>query len=212
MATYHLRTPLSEEDVRRLRVGDIVYVTGIIVTARDSAHRRLLEIVESGGKPPIELRGGVIYHCGPVVEKTPTGWRVIAAGPTTSARMEIYEAEVIEKLGVRMIIGKGGMGEKTTRACREYGAVYTIFTGGAGALAANAIKEVVGVEWLDLGIPEALWIFRVEEFGPLLVAIDSYGRNIISENMARAREKRDQVVGRLVEIIKSKHNLRELGK
>ncbi len=202
MATYHLVTPLLDEDVRRLRVGDIVYLTGIIVTARDSAHRRLLEYVEKGLKPPLDLRGGVIYHCGPVVARTDHGWRVIAAGPTTSARMEIYEADVIEKLGVKMIIGKGGMGPRTTEACRKHGAVYTVFTGGAGALAADSIREVVGVEWLDLGIPEALWIFKVSDFGPLLVAIDSHGRNIIMENMEMARRRGEEASKRILEYLR----------
>ncbi len=199
MATHHLKTPLSEEEIRKLRVGDIVYLTGIIVTARDSAHRRMLEYVEKGEKLPVDLRGGVIYHCGPVVEKKNGEWIVVAAGPTTSARMEIYEAEVIEKLGVRMIIGKGGMGPRTTEACRKHGAVYTLFTGGAGALSAYAIKRVLGVEWLDLGIPEALWIFEVEEFGPLLVTIDSHGNNLIEENLRKAREKRDEILAQIKE-------------
>jgi len=197
MAEYKLKTPLSEEDVRKLRAGDIVYVSGIIVTARDAAHRRMLEYLSQGKEIPVDLNGGVIYHCGPVVRKTNSEWEVISAGPTTSARMELYEADVIEKLGVRMIIGKGGMGSKTAEACKKYGAVYTIFTGGAGALAANAIKRVVKVEWLDLGVPEALWVFEVEEFGPLLVAIDSTGRNLIAEVMENAFKKRDEILAKL---------------
>ncbi len=197
MAVYKLKTPLPEEDVRKLRAGDIVYVTGIIVTARDAAHRRMLEYLGQGKEIPVDLKGGVIYHCGPVVRKTNSEWEVISAGPTTSARMELYEADVIEKLGVRMIIGKGGMGSKTAEACKKYGAVYTIFTGGAGALAANAIKRVVKVEWLDLGVPEALWVFEVEEFGPLLVAIDSTGRNLIAEVMENAFKKRDEILAKL---------------
>ncbi len=197
MATYSFKTPLKEEDIRKLRVGDIVYVSGVIVTARDAAHRRMLEYLREDRKLPIDLRGGVIYHCGPVVRKKNSGWEVISAGPTTSARMELYEADVIEKLGVRMIIGKGGMGSKTMEACEKYGAVYTIFTGGAGALAANAIKEVVRVEWLDLGVPEALWVFRVEDFGPLLVTIDSTGRNLINEVIEQAFKKRDEVLAKL---------------
>ncbi len=205
MTEYRLKTPLSENDVRRLRVGDIVYLSGIIVTARDSAHRRLIEYYREGKEIPVDLRGGVIYHCGPVVRKTGKGWEVIAAGPTTSARMEIYEAEVIGKLGVRMIIGKGGMGDKTMEACRKYGAVYTVFTGGAGALAAKAIREVVRVEWLDLGIPEALWVFRVEDFGPLLVVIDSHGNNLVKKTMMEAYRRRGEVLTRLYGFISRIH-------
>jgi fumarate hydratase subunit beta len=205
MAEYHLRTPLSEEDVRRLRVGDIVYLSGIIVTAQDSAHRRLLKYYREGREIPVDLRGGVIYHCGPVVKRTDRGWEVIAVGPTTSARMETYEAEIIEKLGVRMIIGKGGMGDRTAEACKEYGAVYAVFTGGAGALAAKAIREVVRVEWLDLGIPEALWVFCVEDFGPLLIVIDSHGNNLIKKNIIEAYKRRGEVLTRLYNFISRIH-------
>ncbi len=197
MATYYLRTPVSEEDVRKLRAGDIVYVTGVVVTARDAAHRRIMEYVREGKKLPVDLRGGVIYHCGPVVKKKNGEWEVIAAGPTTSARMELYEADVIRELGVRIVIGKGGMGERTMEACRKYGAVYTIFTGGAAVLAANAIKRVVGVEWLDLGIPEALWILEVENLGPLLVSIDTHGRNLTAEVIRRARKKKEELFRKL---------------
>jgi len=197
MATYRFKTPLSEEDVRKLRVGDVVYVSGIIVTARDAAHKRMVEYYKAGKEIPVDLKGGVVYHCGPVVDKKDGEWVVVSAGPTTSTRMELYEADVIEKLGVRMIIGKGGMGEKTAKACREHGAVYTVFTGGAGALAAHAIKRVVKVEWLDLGIPEALWVFEVEDFGPLLVAIDSTGRDLIKEVMDQAYKKREDVLKKL---------------
>lgn len=197
MATYHLRTPISEEEVRKLKVGDIIYVSGIMVTARDAAHRRILSYIKEGKPLPIDLKGGVIYHCGPVVRKTDNTWEVIAAGPTTSARMELYEAEVIKNLGIRVIIGKGGMGTKTAEACKNYGAVYTVFTGGAGALAANAIKRIKGVEWLDLGIPEALWIFEVENFGPLLVTIDTTGKNLIAEVVERAKAKREEILKKL---------------
>lgn len=197
MPTYYLRTPISEEDIRKLNVGDIIYITGTIVTARDAAHRRILTYLKEGKPLPIDLRGGVIYHCGPVVRKIDDKWEALAAGPTTSARMELYEAEVIKNLGVRVIIGKGGMGPKTAQACKEHGAVYVTFTGGAAVLAAKAIKRVVGVEWLDLGIPEALWIFEVENFGPLLVTIDSKGVDLIAEVVAKAKSKRDEILKKI---------------
>ena len=197
MPTYYLKTPISEEDIRRLRAGDIVYVSGIMVTARDAAHRRMLEYLKEGKPLPVDLRGGALYHCGPVVRKKNGEWEVVAAGPTTSARMELYEATVIEKFGIRIVVGKGGMGSKTAEACKKYGAVYTIFTGGAAVLAANAIKRVIKVEWLDLGIPEALWVFEVENFGPLLVTIDSTGKNLIEEVIEGALKKRDEILAKL---------------
>lgn len=193
VAVYKLRTPISEEDVRRLQLGDVIYISGIMVTARDSAHRRAMEILRAGGSLPVDLRGGVLYHCGPVVKKVGEEWRVVAAGPTTSIRMEPFEAEFIKLTGVRVIVGKGGMGADTTRACKEYGAVYTVFTGGCGALAANAIKHVQRVEWFDLGVPEALWVFEVEEFGPLVVTIDAHGNNFHERISAEAERRKAQV-------------------
>ncbi len=195
MAEYKFKLPVSEEDVRRLRVGDIVYVTGTMVTARDQAHRRVLELVKKGEKPPVDLRGLALYHCGPVVRKKPSGeWEIVAAGPTTSTRMEVLEAEFIEATGVRIIIGKGGMGSRTAEACRKHGAVYAVFTGGAAVLAANAIKRVKEVHWLDLGIPEAMWVLEVEDFGPLVVTIDSTGRNLYAELMAEAKKRLEEEI------------------
>jgi fumarate hydratase subunit beta len=196
VAEYRLRIPLSESDVRRLRVGDIVYLTGVIYTARDAAHRRIVEYLKESKQLPFDLRGGVIYHCGPVVAKRDDQWIVLAGGPTTSTRMELYEYEVIEKLGVRMVIGKGGMGKRTAEACAEYGAVYATYTGGAGVLAAQSIKRVLDVYWLDLGIPEAVWVFEVEDFGPLVVAIDSTGRNLIEEVVEASTRKKEELLKR----------------
>ncbi len=183
--------------MRKLRAGDVVYLTGTVVTARDAAHRRILEWLKEGKPLPVDLKDGALYHCGPVVRKVGETWEVVAAGPTTSTRMEPYEAEVIEKLGVRIIIGKGGMGAKTREACQKFGAVYAAFTGGAGALAAKAIKEVLGVHWLDLGVPEALWVFRVEEFGPLLVVTDSHGRDLLEEVKEKVRKKKEEMLSRI---------------
>jgi len=197
MAIYYLRTPLQEEDVRKLKVGDAIYLTGIVVTARDAAHRRMVEYLREGKPLPIDLKGGAIYHCGPVVEKINDEWRVVSGGPTTSTRMELYEADIIKHFGVRLIIGKGGMGSKTAQACKEFGAVYTTFTGGAGVLVANAIKRVIRVEWLDLGIPEALWVLDVENFGPLLVTIDTTGRNLTEEVIEGAKRKREEILKKL---------------
>ncbi len=192
---YYLKTPLSDEDVSKLRVGDIVYVTGLMVTARDEAHKKILETLEKGEKLPIDLKGLVLYHCGPVVRKKPDGsWEVVAAGPTTSMRMESVEAEFIEKTGVKIIVGKGGMGTRTAEAMKKHKAVYAVFTGGAGALAADRIKRVVDVYWLEeLGIPEAVWVFEVENFGPLVVTIDTTGKNYYEEKMSDVRKKAEEI-------------------
>ncbi len=165
-----LKTPLSEKDVLKLRAGDIVYLSGTIYTARDSAHRRILSLPRE--ELPFEPEGAVIYHCGPVVRKRGYGYEIVSAGPTTSSRMNRY-LDGILGLGIRGIVGKGGMNVEPFKE----GAVYFAFTGGAGSLAAKSIKRVKAVHWLDLGIPEALWVLEVENF-PLIVAIDAHGGSL----------------------------------
>jgi len=197
MATYKLKTPISEEEIRKLKVNDVLYVTGIIVTARDAAHRRALELFKEGKTLPIDLRGLAVFHCGPIVKKEDDKWVVIAAGPTTSTRMDIFEDEFIKNFEARVIIGKGGMGRRTTDAMKKYGAVYAAFTGGAGVLAAKAIKEVKKVEWYDLGMPEALWVFEVEDFGPMTVAIDAHGNNLFEEVQKKTQESRPKIYEKL---------------
>ncbi len=185
MTVYHLKLPLSEEDVRKLRIGDSIYVTGDIVTARDDAHKHALELHEKGEQLPVDFSKLAIYHCGPIMKKDEkTGeWKVVVAGPTTSMRMELFQDKFIEAFGTRLIIGKGGMGDRTATACKKFGAIYAMFTGGAAILAADRIKKVKEVHWLDLlGMPECLWVFEVEEFGPLLVAIDAEGNNLFKQN------------------------------
>ena len=197
MRVFHLSTPLSEEDVRRLRIGDVVYLSGPVFTARDEAHRKIINILESGGRLPFETRGLAVYHCGPVVERRGDGWRVVAAGPTTSMRMEPLEPRFIELTGVRMVIGKGGMGEGTREALARHGGVYAVFTGGAAVLAAEAVERVEGVYWLEeLGVPEAVWLLRVREFGPLVVVIDSHGGDLYAERLLAVRERAGRLLGR----------------
>ncbi|MEQ9716173.1 MAG: FumA C-terminus/TtdB family hydratase beta subunit [Candidatus Asgardarchaeum sp.] len=189
---YYLKTPLSEDDVRQLKVGDIVYLSGVVVTARDEAHKIALEKYERGEKLPINFGEVAVYHCGPVIKKIDDKWEVVAAGPTTSTRMELFEDKFIKIFKTRMIIGKGGMGSKTTAACKEVGAIYAAFTGGAAILAANAIKKVKTVYWLEeLGMPEALWVFEVENFGPLIVTIDAHGNNLFEDVSKKVRERRN---------------------
>ena len=181
MAVYKLETPISAEEIRKLKINDVLYVSGIMVTAKDQAHRRALEYFKQGKPLPINLEGSAVFHCGPLMKTANDKWIVVAADPTTSTRMDIFEDEFIRNFKVRVIIGKGGMGRKTTEAVAKYGAVYGAFTGGAAVLAAKAVKNVRSVEWYDLGMPEAMWILEVEEFGPLSIAIDSHGNNLFED-------------------------------
>jgi fumarate hydratase class I len=167
-----LRAPLGEGDVRALKVGDVVLVSGPIFTGRDAVHSHLMK-----HEPPVDLRGSVLYHCGPVVAKEGATWRVTAAGPTTSIREEPYQGEIIKRYGVRAVIGKGGMGAKTLAALKEHGAVYLNAIGGAAQFYAQAIKGVEGVSLLDFGTPEAMWHLRVEDF-PAIVTMDAQGNSL----------------------------------
>lgn len=178
MATYKLKTPFSEKEIKKLKLNDTIYITGTIVTARDSAHKRALDLQKNGKQLPIDMEGLAVFHCGPIAKKENNNWTLVAAGPTTSSRMEPFEADFIKNFKIRVVIGKGGMGQKTVDAMKNYGAVYGAFTGGAAVLASKAIKKVKAVEWLELGMPEALWILEVENFGPITVAIDSHGNNL----------------------------------
>jgi fumarate hydratase subunit beta len=197
LTVYKLKTPISEKEIRKLRVNDIIYLTGILVTARDAAHKRALEFNRKGKKLPINLEGLAIFHCGPIVQKIKDEWILVAAGPTTSTRMDMYEDEFIRNFKTRLIIGKGGMGSKTSEGMQKFGAVYGAFTGGAAVLAARAVKKIKKVEWLDLGMPEALWIFTVENFGPITVAIDSYGRNLFEDGRRKVLENKKKIYNKL---------------
>ncbi len=187
MAT-KLTVPIAEEQVRGLKVGDRVLLTGVIFTGRDAAHKYMIENFVKGTCPEAEkgvyevlkegLEGSVIYHCGPVVRKHDDGaYEFVAAGPTTSIREEPYQADVIGHFGVRAVIGKGGMRDKTLAGCKEHGAVYLHAIGGAATLIAESVKEVLDVHKLDFGVPEAFWQIRVEDF-PCVVTMDSHGQSL----------------------------------
>jgi fumarate hydratase subunit beta len=197
MAVYKFKTPISEEQIRKLRVNDVLYVSGTMFTARDQAHKRALEYFKQSKSLPLSLEGLAVFHCGPIVKKKEDRWTIVAAGPTTSTRMEIFEDEFIKNFKVRVIIGKGGMGKRTTEAMAKYGAVYGAFTGGAAILAAKAIRSVKSVEWLDLGMPEAMWILEVEEFGPLAIAIDSHRNNLFEDVKRKVEENRQRIYQKL---------------
>ena len=190
---YHLDIPLSVDEVKKLKVGDILYVTGTIFTARDEAHKRALDFHEKGKQLPIVLEGLPIFHCGPIMKNENGVWKVIAAGPTTSTRMEIFEDQFIKNFKIRAVIGKGGMGQKTVDAMKDYGVFYGAFTGGAAILAAKSITKVKGVQWMDLGMPEAMWQLEVKEFGPITVAIDTKGNNLFEIVTKNANNKKQKI-------------------
>jgi len=183
-------TPVDKKTIKNLEVGDIIRINGTIFTFRDKAHQKAIEFYKRKKKLPVDLNNATIIHCGPIAKKTKEGWKILSAGPTTSMRMEKLEEEFIKYSNISIIIGKGGMGESTAKACGRFGVVYCTFPGGAGALAASYIKRVKNVFWLEeLGMPEALWVFEVENFGPLIVTIDTRGRNLTEEIKVRAKER-----------------------
>jgi fumarate hydratase subunit beta len=178
MKEINLTIPLDEKTIRALKIGDVVYLNGEIFTARDEAHIHALKFLKEGKELPVKLKGAAVFHCGPIVQKKGEKWHLIAAGPTTSSRMNSLEPEFIEKFGVKAIVGKGGMSKPTLNAMKKFGCVYLAITGGAALLAAKGIRNVKDVHWLDLGMPEALWILESENFGPLIVAMDTHGNSL----------------------------------
>ncbi|MGC8610272.1 MAG: FumA C-terminus/TtdB family hydratase beta subunit [Thermoplasmata archaeon] len=190
---YNLKIPEDFEKLKDLKIGDILYISGLLFTARDEAHQLMLELHEKGEKLQFDPSKMVLYHCGPVVKNNNGKWEILAAGPTTSARMDLFEKEIIEYYGVRFIVGKGGMGDRTAEALKNVKGIYATYTGGAGALAAKSFKEVLNVYFLEeLGSPEAIWIIRAENFGPLIVSIDPNGNNwnkISKERMENNKKK-----------------------
>ncbi|MDR0309335.1 MAG: FumA C-terminus/TtdB family hydratase beta subunit [Candidatus Methanoplasma sp.] len=177
-----LRTPLSEKTVRGLKLEDTVYLTGRMITGRDGMHMRAIEYSRLGKTVPEEIEGSAIFHCGPVMVSDGRGWKAVAAGPTTSARMDQLEPEMIRRFRVRAVIGKGGMSKEVGEAMRDTGCVYLAAVGGTAVSLAESIAEVCGVEWSDLGMAEAMWKIRTERMGPLTVAMDSEG-NSLYENV-----------------------------
>jgi fumarate hydratase class I len=201
---HKLTIPISEEEIRKLKVGDTVSLSGVLLTARDAAHKYMVENFIKGEPPEAEkpmleilekyLRNGVIYHCGPVVRQDENGkWHFVAAGPTTSIREEPYEHLVIRRFGVRAVIGKGGMADKTLAACREYGAVYLHAVGGAASLIARQVEEVEAVHKTEFGLPEAFWQIRVVDF-QAVVTMDSHGGSLHKEIEARSQERLQKLI------------------
>ena len=183
-----LSFPFTEEKIRALKVGDEVLISGVVHTGRDAVHKYLHE----GGQLPagVSLRDGLLYHCGPVKKDKAQGqgeWKVTAAGPSTSIREEPYQAGLIERLGMRAVIGKGGMGEKTRLACQKHGCVYLHGVGGAAQVLAECIKKVRNVYFLEkFGSPEAIWELEVADF-PAVVTIDAHGNSLHKDVFAASQ-------------------------
>ncbi len=178
-----LKTPIDEKEIEKLRPRDIVYIDGVVITARDLTHKTILEKIKSRQLDPEIIRRKVIYHAGPVVKKEDSEWRIISIGPTTSIRMERYIPELLKHVGTVLIVGKGGIGPRSIEAVKRHHCAYGIFPGGCGILAAQRVKRVIDVLFLEeLGTPEAMWILEVEKFGPIIIAVDSKGNTIWSNN------------------------------
>ncbi|MBQ5762282.1 MAG: L(+)-tartrate dehydratase subunit beta [Clostridia bacterium] len=199
MKTKVLTTPIKDEDLLDLDIGDIVYLDGYLITARDDVHQRL---IKQKKELPVDLAGKAIFHAGPIMKERADQkgkYDVISIGPTTSMRMEKMEKEFLAETGVKLIVGKGGMGPKTAEGCKESIAVHTVFPGGCAVLAACCVEEVESVEWLDLGMPEAMWVMRVKHFGPLIVSVDTKGKNLFENNKKMFNEKKDIAVSKICE-------------
>ena len=182
-----LEAPLTEAHIRSLKVGDVVMLSGPMFTGRDAVHSHLMK-----NAPPVDLRGGVLYHCGPVVVKEGERWRVTAAGPTTSIREEPYQGEIIKRYGIRAVIGKGGMGAKTLAALKEHGAVYLNAIGGAAQFYARAITGVDGVSLMEFGTPEAMWHLTVKDF-PAIVTMDAHGNSLHKDLEQQSGERLESI-------------------
>lgn len=175
-----LNLPLSEEEVRNLKVGDVVYLKGQVFTSRDMGHYRIKQYLEKGSELPEDFRGSAIFHAGPVVRTTEEKWDLIVIGPTTSIRMEPY-ADMVGELGTRVVIGKGGMADKTLEACNKFGYVYLQAAPGCAVKLAEGIESIEKVYWLDMGIPEGLWVLNAKKFGPLVVGMDTHNKSIYKD-------------------------------
>ena len=194
MAKKILTTPIKAKDLEDIHIGDIIYLNGHITTCRDVAHRRL---IEGGRKLPVNLEGGAIFHAGPIVRPVKgeeDKYEMVSVGPTTSMRMEKFEYEFIRETGVKLIVGKGGMKEGTMKGCKEFKALHCVFPAGCAVVAAATVEEIEDANWKDLGMPETLWTCRVQEFGPLIVSIDTHGGNLFEENKVIFNEKKDKAV------------------
>lgn len=188
-----LTTPLTEEQVRSLKLGDIIYLKGRLYTSRDMAHLRIRETLNAGRELPHDFHGAALLHAGPIaLQKEDGSWELKAVGPTSSIRMEPY-ADMVGEMGIRAVIGKGGMEDGTAAACKKYGYVYLQGCPGCAALHAKGINTIVGVDWIELGVTEAMWEFDAQCFGPLIVSMDTEGNSIYREVIEEGKRRLDAI-------------------
>lgn len=188
-----LITPVTENDIKDIKIGDIIWLDGDLMTCRDVAHRRLVEYKR---ELPYNIKDKAIFHAGPIVKKVEgedDKYEMISIGPTTSMRMEKFEYEFTKQTGVRVIVGKGGMGTETEKACKEFKAIHCVFPAGCAVVAANEVEYIAEHHWDELGMPETLWCCKVKEFGPLIVSIDSEGRNLFEDQKIIYNKNKEEI-------------------
>lgn len=196
MAEYVINLPATDEDVEKLNIGDTVYLNGTVCTARDMAHLQMRELVENGKELPEKIAGGAIFHAGPVMKKDENDqWKLRVIGPTTSIRMEPH-ADFMGQMGVKLIIGKGGMGEDSLAAFQKYKQAYLQAAPGCAVVLAAGIKDVKNVHWYENGMPEAMWVLEADKFGPFVVTMDSKGNSRYNEVKAKARKIAEDILSK----------------
>jgi L(+)-tartrate dehydratase beta subunit len=195
-----LKTPIKDSDLEDINVGDVIYLEGYLVTCRDVAHRRL---IEEKRPLPVDLNGLAIFHAGPIIRSLGDDkYEMVSIGPTTSMRMEKFEKEFIEQTGVKLIVGKGGMGIGTQEGCQEHKALHVVYPAGCAVQAATQVEYIEDAHWKDLGMPETLWVCKVKEFGPLIVSIDTHGRNLFEEKKVIYNERKAKVYEEICKHVK----------
>jgi len=192
-------TPIQDSDLLNLRIGDIIYLTGTLVTGRDDVHHR---VVQEGLACPVDLTGVAIFHAGPIIKEEPGNPSLISIGPTSSIRMEDEATAFMEKTGVKIIIGKGGMGEKASEGCRKHKVIHCVYPGGCAVTAASQVEKIEGVFWRELGMPECIWVMKVKEFGPLIVSIDTQGNNMFLENKKYYASRQEECMASIMHSVK----------
>lgn len=193
---FKIQLPAEERTIRELRVDDVVYLSGPLCTLRDMGHRRAVDALARGEELPFHLAGNGLWHCGPIARREDDPWRLVSAGPTTSSRFTTLGAELIRRLGIRVVVGKGTMGPAAVEAMKEAGCCFLNATGGCAVLYARQVEEVVAVHWLDLGEPEAAWMVVARDMGPLVVGIDSTGDDLFGRMRAEMAPRLAEVYRR----------------
>ena len=196
MAEYTINLPATDEDVEKLNIGDTVYINGTVCTARDMAHLQMRELVENGKELPENIAGGAIFHAGPVMKKDENDqWKLRVIGPTTSIRMEPH-ADFMGRMRVKLIIGKGGMGEDSLAAFKKYKQAYLQAAPGCAVVLAAGIKDVKNVHWYENGMPEAMWVLEADKFGPFVVTMDCKGNSRYNDVKVKAREIAEDILSK----------------